>query len=213
MAGTVAPDIVTNGLVLYLDAANTKSYVSGSTSWTDIANLTNGTLTNRPTFNSANGGSIVFDGVDDYAVWSSNPLSSLTSAKTYDLWIKFNQSNLNAFTLSCGTIMVYIESGNTWYVNQSGATNSYLGWTYNSNWNNFIYSFDGTNHLCYINGTSRTINFGSGLSSQTNLYIGNRINLDSPMKGNIASTKVYNRGLSAQEMLQNYNSTKTRFGI
>jgi len=38
MAGTVAPDIVTNGLVLYLDAANTKSYVSGSTSWTDIAN-------------------------------------------------------------------------------------------------------------------------------------------------------------------------------
>jgi len=109
--------------------------------------------------------------------------------------------------------MVYIESGNTWYVNQSGATNSYLGWTYNSNWNNFIYSFDGTNHLCYINGTSRTINFGSGLSSQTNLYIGNRINLDSPMKGNIASTKVYNRGLSAQEMLQNYNSTKTRFGI
>jgi hypothetical protein len=82
MAGTVAPNIVTDGLAFYLDAANTKSYVSGSTTWTDIANLTNGTLTNGPTFNSANGGSIVFDGVDDYAVWTNNPLSSLTSAKT-----------------------------------------------------------------------------------------------------------------------------------
>jgi len=51
------------------------------------------------------------------------------------------------------------------------------------------------------------------VSSQTNLYIGNRIQLDSPMKGNITSTRVYNRGLSAQEILQNYNATKTRFGL
>jgi len=67
--------------------------------------------------------------------------------------------------------------------------------------------------MWYINGISRTIFFGSGVSSQTNLYIGNRIQLDSPMKGNIASTRVYNRGLSATEILQNYNSTKTRFGL
>ena len=61
------PPIVTNGLVLSLDAANSKSYVSGSTVWRDMSgNGTNGTLTNGPTFSSANGGIIIFDGVNDY---------------------------------------------------------------------------------------------------------------------------------------------------
>ena len=61
------PPIVTSGFVLSLDAANTKSYVSGSTVWNDLSgNGINGTLTNGPTFSSANGGSIVFDGVNDY---------------------------------------------------------------------------------------------------------------------------------------------------
>ena len=58
--------IITNGLVLYLDAANTKSYVSGSTTWNDLSRNNNtGTLINGSTFNSLNGGSIVFDGIDD----------------------------------------------------------------------------------------------------------------------------------------------------
>ena len=61
------PNVVYNGLVLYLDAANNKSYVSGSTSWNDLTGNKNvGTLTNGPTFNTGSGGSIVFDGVDDY---------------------------------------------------------------------------------------------------------------------------------------------------
>ena len=61
------PNVVYNGLVLYLDAANNKSYVSGSTSWNDLTSNQNvGTLTNGPTFNTGSGGSIVFDGVDDY---------------------------------------------------------------------------------------------------------------------------------------------------
>jgi hypothetical protein len=62
-----SPKIVTNGLVLALDAGNTKSYTSGSTTWFDKSgNANNGTLTNGPTFSSANGGSIVFDGTNDY---------------------------------------------------------------------------------------------------------------------------------------------------
>ena len=72
MAGNVAPNIITDGLVLYLDAANTKSYVSGSTTWTDLVGLNNGTLINGPTFNSANGGSIVFNGVNNYVTLGDN---------------------------------------------------------------------------------------------------------------------------------------------
>ncbi len=70
-------NIVTNGLVLYLDASNTKSYVSGSTTWSDVSRSgNNGTLINGPTFNSANGGSIVFDGTNDYVdLTFANPYS------------------------------------------------------------------------------------------------------------------------------------------
>ena len=67
MSFNYSPKIATNGLVLYLDAANTKSYVSESLMWNDISRGgNNGTLTNDPTFDSNNGGSIVFDGIDDY---------------------------------------------------------------------------------------------------------------------------------------------------
>jgi len=208
--------IVTNGLVLNLQAGNLRSYPGSGTVWKDVSGnaiSSDGILTNGPTFNSSDGGSIVFDGVNDAVIWNSNPLSSLTSAKTYDVWIKFDSSIVNTFTISCGTYMVYLESKNTWYVNQAGASNSFLSWTFSTGWTNFVYSFDGTNHICYINGVARTINFGSGVSSQTNLFIGNRIQMDSPMKGNIATTRMYNRGLSATEILQNYNATKGLFGL
>ena len=67
MAFNYSPKTVIDGLVLYMDAANSKSYVSGSTTWNDISRGGNiGTLLNGPTFNSSNSGNIVFDGTDDY---------------------------------------------------------------------------------------------------------------------------------------------------
>ena len=67
MAFNYSPKISTDGLVLCLDAANTKSYSGSGTVWSDLSRGgNNGTLTNGPTFNSGNGGSIVFDGVNDY---------------------------------------------------------------------------------------------------------------------------------------------------
>jgi hypothetical protein len=205
--------IVTNGLIFNVDAGTQLSYVSGSTSWVDTAGNTVGALTNNPTYNSSNVGSIVFDGADDYVAWPNNPLSSLTSAKTYDVWVKFTNAQ-NTFTLGCSTLNVYLQNNSTWYINQVGASAINIStWTFSSGWTNFIYSFDGTNHLCYINGVSYVVNSGGGVSSQTVLYIGSRVNLDSFLNGNIATTRVYNRGLSATEILQNYNATKGRFGL
>ena len=69
MSFSYSPKIITDGLVLYLDAANPYSYVSGSTVWNDISRGgNNGTLINGPTFSSANNGSIVFDGTNDYVI-------------------------------------------------------------------------------------------------------------------------------------------------
>jgi hypothetical protein len=99
MAGTIAPNIVTDGLVLYLDAANTKSYVSGSTTWNDMSGFSNnGTLVNGPTFNSANGGSIVFDGVNDYVDCNST-IVNLNSSFTFASWVKtpLNLSSNSSF--------------------------------------------------------------------------------------------------------------------
>ena len=62
-----SPSLVMNGLVLALDAANPKSYPGSGTTWTDLSGRGNtGTLTNGPTYSSANGGSLVFDGTNDY---------------------------------------------------------------------------------------------------------------------------------------------------
>jgi len=90
------PKIVTSGLVLALDAGNTKSYPGSGTVWTDLSgNGNTGTLTNGPTFNSSNGGSIVFDGVDDFVnipyntYWNTNVFGTATNF-TLECWHKPN---------------------------------------------------------------------------------------------------------------------------
>ena len=83
---THSPRIITDGLVLCLDAANRQSYPGSGTVWTDLAGSNNGTLTNGPTFSSANGGSIVFDGVDDFIELNQDLL-------LYHLILKMNNNH------------------------------------------------------------------------------------------------------------------------
>jgi len=96
MAGTVAPNIVTNRLVMYLDAANTTSYpfpYTGS-SWFDLTgNLRNATLFNGPTFSSANSGSIVFDGVNDFGRLPEFNGLQPSAELTLEVWFKSSGSN------------------------------------------------------------------------------------------------------------------------
>jgi hypothetical protein len=83
------PNTAIDGLVLYLDAANSKSYVSGSSTWIDLSRRTNNaTLINGPAYDSANGGSIVFDGFDDY-VDLGTTLNSVTigASFTVNMWV------------------------------------------------------------------------------------------------------------------------------
>ena len=67
MATNGGPNIIEDGLVFAVDAANKKSYPGSGTTWADLAGSNNGTLINGPTFDSGNGGSIVFDGTNDYS--------------------------------------------------------------------------------------------------------------------------------------------------
>ena len=228
------PPIVTNGLVLYLDAANRQSYVSGSTTWFDAtANGLSGSLVNGPTFSSANGGSIVFDGVDDYV--STNNSSSLTQAGntqfTAGFWIKKTASNKDAMigpwneSDRKGWFLQWYTDGVIYFGVTNGGTNyNYINISYTNNWYNIVGVFDGSQSTnqnigkIYVNGALQTTNnnvimLTSVPTNLVELTIGKLTNYTSFTTGNISSTQIYNRALSASEVLQNYNSTKARFGL
>lgn len=233
MAFSYSPKIVTEGLVLYLDAANTRSYVNGSTTWTDISRSGNtGTLINGPTFNSGNGGSIVFDGIDDYAnLGTSINFSNYTNGFTIGFWVKIlNTVQTNRYLFSkintAGTdnqfSIVYGYVANTFelYGGASGGasqnirTNSQIS-VNDTNWHSLYYTVGATT-TGYLDAISKFTNNYASLTfvSSTNNNLLSTFNT-AGFYGNLslANMALYNRILSATEILQNYNATKTRFGL
>ena len=220
--------IVTDGLVFYVDAGNSKSYdgVSGGTTWTNLVGGNNGTLTNMDTnpanagyvYDSANGGSIVFDGVNDHATVSV-PTSGDT---TYCAWFKTNSSNANTRIIHANT------NGQRNFSLGTASTNGYVGGYDGTNQPLTTSTFDdGTWHYAvavmktndykvYVDGQNQTLTWGLGTTGNWNNnttsteYIGQRGG-GSYLNANLAQVKIYNRALSAAEVLQNYNALKNRF--
>jgi hypothetical protein len=220
-------NIVTNGLVLYLDASNTKSYVSGSTTWNDVSRSgNNGTLTNGPTFNSGNGGSIVFDGSNQYIKPPNSTTLQLTNF-TLSSWVRINVQNINQYIIDTST---NVGSG-FGYSYRIKTDNKIRFWAYDANnaldstttispniWYNILVTYNNTSKIqsIYINGVFNVSNTHTNtfvVSTVTNLQIGGSLVLGGYINGNIAQTSIYNRNLSASEVLQNFNATRTRFGL
>ena len=99
-----APTIVTDGLVFAVDAANYQSYPGSGTTWSDLVNGNDGTLTNGPTFDSGNGGSIVFDGSDDYMSTTYSTPTSLQGDPNFTVcgWFKRSGNWSNGATWGIG---------------------------------------------------------------------------------------------------------------
>jgi hypothetical protein len=230
MAGNVAPNMVTDGLLLYLDASNSKSYVSGSTTWNDLTpNLNYGTLTNGPTFNSANGGNIVFDGTNDY-VAITNPPTDLINwySGNYTIQCWFNGSTFtngsNGGSSLCGnadptTSAEYWSFGpiNTgkikWYY-YSGVINNILSnsTVLTNKWYNIVFTKISNTLTIYINGLldiSTTLSVTPQSGSSYPFTIGSVAN--GRFNGKVSSLCIYTKGLTAAEVLQNYNATKNRY--
>ena len=236
------PRIVTNGLVLHLDAANIRSYPGSGTAWTDMSgNGKDGTLTNGPTFNANNSGSIVFDKVNDYVIlsnsYSSPSLPTGSSSRTliscfktgasitapyYEHILHYGTANLNqAYGLALFNIAssFYIAnhtwSGTSYFTNFAVSTNTiyYVAVTYNDS--------STPRNTFFVNGIFGTTGFGQFKSadysintgSAENLYLGCRISPAEFFGGSIYFVQIYNRALTQAEIRQNFNATRGRFGI
>jgi hypothetical protein len=218
-------------LIVWLDSSNTSSYPGSGTTWTDLSgNAKNMTLTNGPTFESANANSIVFDGTNDYALSASSlyTMSSFPTISTFIWWypqaagqivselgqgtinsgwhdsqIEINSSGQISFAVwdnYADKIVSSAKSFNTWYN---------LGFTYNNATSTTTAYINGVSIGSVVNPRSTysaiyyTIAGIDGTNMGTNAY----------GKGKCGAFYHYTRALSATEVLNNYNSNKARFGL
>lgn len=228
--GWRGPNIVKDGLVLYLDPGSPNSFFNKtSTTIKDISgNGNNGTLINGPTYINTNGGGISFDATDDYI--SINPINASTQV-TLNFWFKvtntppdyvglinkFNGLNgqRNRLLIQANMLRMLFEViiGGVTYSISSDSFSNIL------NQNTMVtVTWDGSYVLMYINGSSvmstpyaLTGTLDSGIVNPTIGWGADSSNYW--FNGNIYTVQIYNRGLSSQEVLQNYNVLKGRFGL
>lgn len=236
--------VVRDGLVLDIDAGISTSYSGIGTSWTDLGPISkNGTLTNGPTYSSTNGGSIVFDGTNDYAsIPSPSPFSG-TKLFTFEIWVNFTSitgnfggTNKNAWLFAGGTgtgvgqaEFAVRSANNTSFTPNTidfsrggGGTTGSLSINvssliFNGNWYQIVLVRSASNaQTVYLNGLSiGTGNVSNSFSDgQTDFgSLHGNASFDGYLNGRISNIKIYDRALTASEVQQNYNALRGRFGL
>ena len=221
----IIPDlaVVTTGLQLYLDAGNASSYPGSGTTWTDLTvNGRNGTLTNGPTYSSDNGGSIVFDGTDDYVQCTG---SLTVTAATFVTWIRRNgnQGQYDGILFSRGTSVtgMNLERSNQLGYHWNGAGNTYA-WQSglvvpNLTWCMIAVSVTSTAATAYLCQTSGITTATNTVSHTSSVIDDIKLALDDAaaryFNGNIAIAQLYNIALSAGQVSQNFAVDRARFGV
>jgi len=228
------PRIVTDGLVLALDAADRNSYPGSGTTWTDLStNGNTGTLVNGVGYSASNGGALTFDGSDDYVDCGNTSSLNPSNGISVSVWVKFT-STIN--TTRQMMVEKHSSPGSGWWfagqnnkiiwlvVGTSGGE-KYIDLTNNTSIiSGTIYNIVGTYNVTgsalklYVNGNDdggTIAGGGSGLSSSSNpLIIGKQHNWgNDPSSISIFNTSIYNRALSAAEVSQNFQALRGRFGI
>lgn len=232
MAFNFSPKVVTDGLVLYLDASNIKSYPGSGTDWFDLTRESNnGVLNNGPTFSSSNLGSIVFDGNNDYvSVDNNNTL--LPNQLTLSIWL--NRSQLGNYSQVVGVPLddvtwsnpfrrygfEFIADTNTMSFTLGFDDNTYVSTTCETfgvdTWFNITGTYDGSNINVYVNGqlSATSSETKTLINSTSKFYLGaENSSTTYPFGGKVGCVNLYNRPLDPSEVLQNYNALKTKFGL
>lgn len=225
------PRIVTNGLVLYLDAGSSKSYPGSGTTWTDLSgNNNNGTLINGPTYSSGNKGSIVFDGINDGCTVTNNssinPFTSITFGSFFYITsfgsnyapIIFKQNNYTSLYEQYSLYLTTTEIGAVVTgVNRSQRIARLTG-DFRNMHIHAMATCDTTSGLLsfYVNGNLiQSVSFTGVFDISTNnLRIGfmDQFYLGF-VAGRIFNVSIYNRALTGNEIFQNYNTLKGRYNL
>jgi len=236
MAGRIAylGNIVTQGLVLDLDAAKKESYPGTGTSWNDLSgNNINGTLINGPTYSTESAGTLVFDGVNDYV--DTNSLAGN--------FISNPSLNSNILSFSC---WVFVSSSSSYYIISSGGQTNSTGVAFSyqngspfvtvrgaettvtqginianfplNTWINFSFVSDGSTLKTYKDAVlvgNNSFTTGSYTDNSTVLSLGRPNNFTGGLTlgGKIAQVIFYNRAPSQAEVTQNFNAYRSRYGI
>jgi hypothetical protein len=235
MASKSGPDIIEDGLVLCLDAASKRSYPGTGTVWTDLKGSNNGTFTNMnaANFSSANGGSLSFDGSNEY-INSGLVLGAANTSFTLSAWIKLTSfngpnglvvfSNYGIVSTTALYAIVANDASNPTSVRVDARSSSnvlvqsnLIGVSDNTVFNHISIVRDSSNDLLYLYVNNKNTSIGflgsydirSTGSNNGEIFLGRHLN--TYMVGGSASIVAYSRALSADEIRRNYLSTKERF--
>ena len=228
MSYKYGPSIVTDGLVFYVDAANDNSYPGTGTTWNDMISGNVGTLYNGPTFDSANGGSIDFDGSNDRTDFPADSSFKPTGSMTLLVWAKgqtgassvglagtMGPSGDRGYLIGCNLSQFWfgVASNSTAIVN---VTATHTDTTSAPFMLTGVYS--ASTHLKLYKNTSEIASNTTSIPATQYVgtkpfQIGNRGDSfsNSFWNGNVYCAMVYNKALSAAEITQNYNALKNRF--
>lgn len=224
MALAHSPSIPTNGLMLYLDAANLKSYPGSGSTWTDMINAKAFSATGSPTYNSA--GYFTFNGSTDY--FSNSTLSSFALDLSTTLYVTYptyavsggQKVNISYRSGSGGQLYIGTQSGSIFSYYDSLSTSGYVVGAVTTNaWNVCAVVTDSVNGTMshYVNGIlGGTAGSRTGFSTATKpaLFIGyDPGGTNEYFQGRISQVMTYNRVLTAEEILQIFNAMRGRYGI
>ena len=217
------PKVVTNGLTLALDAGNSKSYPGSGTTWTDLSgNGNNGTLVNNPTYFAGEGGYFSFGsaGSQRTSFTYQTPQQTASTAFTWSIWT-YPVANSDSYVLMGyrGTTPLKFYKLTTQKFEMYPAEIFFL-FTLNV-WQNICVIYDGTqggtdNMKMYVNGTQVGLRDGDQpdfLNSAMPFFVGGDPIASEYATARIGQVSIYNRALTAQEIQQNFNATRSRYGI
>ena len=219
--------IVQSGLVLNLDVGVSSSYPGSGTTWTDLSgNGNTGTLVNTPTYLTDNGGIIDFDGANNYADVTSSALN--LDVGTIEVWVKadaptdsLNQQIFARTNTSAGTFNIFKNTINLFQFSIRLSDNIQYSIGSDSiattNWTHIVGTYDGTIQRMFVNTvqqtTTNSISGTLNISGTLAINIARQTTGTAFFNGKVSAVRLYNRALAAAEIRQNFNATKSRYGL
>lgn len=229
--------IVTDGLVFYVDAGNEDSYPGSGTTWTDLIEGVNGTLTNGPTYNSGNGGYIDLDGSNDLVEFGNTGIeikcmncwfhidAQVTSSTTRFGFLSFDTTGVSSDPQGgCAFGSASGYATNETFMMLDGTSAGDYGRTYikdniPAGWNNIVMNWNGSSYDIWLNNSKKTAYTGTDNNADVALITSNDLALggsfwksgDTPFNGRWALFSIYNSSLTDAQITQNYNALKNRF--